>query len=96
MRKVSNYRDVNDLLYQKQLNQERISYQQKYTKRVSELSKSGVDASEHLNVERRLLAGVQSLENVREIIMGLTQAQPHLHEVLSRVLAMSDHGIAGQ
>merc|ERR1711991_837715 len=55
---------VNDLLYQKQL-----------------------------NVERRLLSGQQSLDNVKEIITGLTQMHPHLHEVLSRVLAMADPGI---
>jgi len=84
---------VNDLLYQKQLNQERISYQQKFAKRVGELSRSGIDSSEHLNIERRLLAGMQSLENVKEIVMGLRRVQPHLHEVLTRVLAMSEHGI---
>lgn len=84
---------VNDLLYQKQLNEERISYHQKYIKRLKELSASGIDPSQHLNVERRLLSGQQSLDNVKEIIIGLTQMHPHLHEVLSRVLAMSDPGI---
>merc|ERR1711916_230383 len=84
---------VNDLLYQKQLNEERISYYQKYIKRIKELSSSGIDPSQHLNVERRLLSGQQSLDNVKEIITGLTQMHPHLHEVLSRVLAMADPGI---
>ena len=84
---------VNDLLYQKQLNQERISYQQKYVKRIKELSGSGIDSSQHLNIERRLLSGQQSLDNVKEIINGLTNMHPHLHEVLSRVLTMADPGI---
>lgn len=84
---------VNDLLYQKQLNQERISYQQKYIKRIKDLSANGIDSTQHLNIERRLLSGVQSLDNVKEIIMGLTQMHPHLQEVLSRVLAMADPGI---
>ena len=82
--------EINDLLYQKQLNQERISYKQKYNKRLRELSQSGIDQSQSLQVERRLLTASQALENVREIIGNLKQAYPHLAEVLARVNSMAD------
>lgn len=81
---------MNDLLYQKQLNQERISYRQKYSKRLREITQTGVDISQALPVERRLLAASSALDNVREIISDLQQTNPHLHEVLSRVVAMTD------
>lgn len=81
---------VNDLLYQKQLNQERIAYHQKYAKRLRELSVNGIDPSQYLNVERRLLSGLVAVDNVKEIISGLSQQHPHLVEVLGRVMAMTD------
>jgi len=84
---------INDLLYQKQLGQERLTYRQKFVKRLKELSQIGVDPSQALQVERRLLSSTQSLENVKEIIMELIQLQPHLEEVLKRVITMTDPGI---
>ena len=82
--------EINDLLYQKQLNQERISYKQKYNKRLKELSQSGIDQSQSLQVERRLLTASQALDNVKEIIGSLQQSYPHLTEVLVRVSAMAE------
>lgn len=82
--------EINDLLYQKQLNQERISYKQKYNKRLRELSQTGIDQSQSLQVERRLLTAHQGLENVQEIIGSLKQMYPHLSEVLTRVSAMAE------
>lgn len=82
--------EINDLLYQKQLNQERISYKQKYNKRLRELSQTGIDQSQSLQVERRLLTAHQGLENVQEIIGSLKQTYPHLSEVLTRVSAMAE------
>ena len=82
--------EINDLLYQKQLNQERISYKQKYNKRLRELSQIGIDQSQSLQVERRLLTAHQGLENVQEIIGSLKQTYPHLSEVLTRVNAMAE------
>jgi chromosome segregation ATPase len=85
--------EINDLLYLKQLNQEKISYKQKYTKRLKDLSKIRVEPSQSLMVERRLLSSSQALDNVKEIIMGLQTAHPHLEEVLERVMAMTDPNI---
>jgi chromosome segregation ATPase len=81
--------EINDLLYQKQLNQERISYKQKYNKRLRELSQTGVDLSQSLQVERRLLAASQALENVQDIIVNIQESQPHLSDVLARVANMA-------
>ena len=85
---------INDLLYQKQLQQERISYKQKYAARLRELSQGpGVDMSQSLQVERRVLSASQALDNVREIIGELQSTFPHLKEVLQRVSAMTDPSI---
>ena len=86
--------EINDLLYQKQLNQERISYKQKYAKRLKELSQARVDSSQSLMLERRLLSSSQALDNVKEIILGLQAVHPHLKEVLERVAAMTDANIS--
>jgi hypothetical protein len=75
------------------LNQERIAYRQKYAKRIKELASSALETSQAMNVERKLLSGLQALDNVKEIVIGLIQLQPHLHEVLSRVLAMTDSSL---
>jgi hypothetical protein len=84
---------LNDFLYRKQLNQERISYHQKYFKRIKELSAVSIESSQHLNIERKLLSTLQSLENVKEILLGLSQLYPHLYEILERVLIMTDPSI---
>lgn len=85
---------INDLLYQKQLQQERISYKQKYASRLRDLSQSaGVDINSSLQVERRVLSATQALDNVREIIGELQTSFPHLSEVLERVAAMTDPSI---
>ena len=81
---------INDLLYRKQLNQERISYKNKYLKKVKELSSNGVEASQSLQIERRLLGATQGLENVVGIINDLEKAHPHLVDVLDRVKSMTD------
>jgi chromosome segregation ATPase len=81
---------INDLLYRKQLNQERIGYKNKYLKRVKELAHNGVDASQSLQIERRLLGANQGLENVVEIIADLEKTHPHLVDVLDRVKSMTD------
>merc|ERR1719453_766667 len=44
--------DINDLLYQKQLNQERISYKQKFVKRLKDYSTTGIDSSLSLQTQR--------------------------------------------
>lgn len=85
--------DINDLLYQKQLNQERISYRQKYVKRLKDYSATGIDISLTLQTQRRLLAASQALDNVKEIVVDLQRAHPHLTDVLERVMAMADPGI---
>jgi chromosome segregation ATPase len=84
--------EINDSLYQKQLNHERISYKQKFIKKMSELSNegNGIDGSKSLQIERRLLDATQGLDNVKEIIIELQTSNPHLTEVLDRVLAMCD------
>eukprot|EP00428_Durinskia_dybowskii_P061311 CAMPEP_0170368296 /NCGR_PEP_ID=MMETSP0117_2-20130122/7381_1 /TAXON_ID=400756 /ORGANISM="Durinskia baltica, Strain CSIRO CS-38" /LENGTH=919 /DNA_ID=CAMNT_0010622953 /DNA_START=50 /DNA_END=2809 /DNA_ORIENTATION=+ len=85
---------INDLLYQKQLQQERISYKQKYAARLRELSQGpGADINLSLQVERRVLSATQALDNVREIIGDLQATFPHLKEVLERVNAMTDPSI---
>jgi coiled-coil domain-containing protein 40 len=84
--------DINELLYNKQLNQENISYRQKYCKRLRELSQSGIDLSQSLQIERRLLSAQQAVENVKEIISDLRKTFPHLDEVLFRVQAMANPG----
>jgi septation ring formation regulator EzrA len=85
--------DINDLLYQKQLNQERISYRQKYVKRLKDFSATGIDISLTLQTQRRLLAASQALDNVKEIVVDLQRTHPHLTDVLERVMAMTDPGI---
>ena len=85
--------EINDLLYQKQLNQERMSYKQKYAKRLKDLAQSKVEPSQSLMLERRLLASSQALDNVKEIIIGLQSVHPHLAEVLERVVAMADPNV---
>ena len=84
--------DINDLLYKKQLNQERISYRQKFSKRLRDLSQSGVEQTQSLQVERKLLSASQALENVKAIVSDLQVMHPHLTEVLTRVAAMADPG----
>ena len=85
--------EINDLLYQKQLNQERISYKQKYSKRLRDLSQTGIDQSQSLQVERRLVSSSQALESVKEIVAYLQQSYPHLTEVLLRVNTMAESGL---
>eukprot|EP01041_Mallomonas_annulata_P004007 gene4007-7982_t len=86
--------EINDLLYQKQLGQERLTYRQKYVKKLKELSQGGgVEPSQALQVERKLLSASQALENVKEIIYDLQESHPHLQEVLRRVVTMADPGI---
>lgn len=85
--------DINDMLYQKQLNQERISYKQKFIKRLKDYASTGIDSSLSLQTQRRLLAASQALDNVKEIISELKTQSPHLSEVLDRVMAMTDPGI---
>jgi coiled-coil domain-containing protein 40 len=84
---------INDLLYQKQLNQERMSYKQKYAKRLKDLAQSRVEPSQSLMLERRLLSSSQALDNVKEIIIGLQSVHPHLAGVLERVVAMADPNV---
>lgn len=87
---------INDLLYQRQLHQERIAYRQKYLTRLKDYSSQvgvGVDPSQSLQIERRVLAASQALDNVKEIITDLSEQFPHLKDVLSRVDAMTDPGI---
>jgi coiled-coil domain-containing protein 40 len=81
---------INDLLYKKQLLQERISYRQKYCARLREVSQAGVDLNQALVVERKLLSSMQALDNVKEIILDLQSTFPHLKEVLERVFTMTD------
>ncbi len=81
---------INDLLYRKQLHQERISYKQKFSKRLKELGAVGVDQGQAMQVERKLLSSTQSLDNVRAIIGDLQNMHPHLTEVLSRVATMTE------
>ena len=81
---------INDLLYRKQLYQERISYKQKFSKRLKELSSVGVDQSQAMQVERKLVSSTQSLDNVRAIISDLQNMHPHLTEVLTRVATMTE------
>jgi coiled-coil domain-containing protein 40 len=85
--------EINDFLYQKQLNQERMSYKQKYAKRLKDLAQSRVEPSQSLMFERRLLSSSQALDNVKEIIVGLQSVHPHLAEVLERVVAMADPNV---
>jgi len=85
--------NINDLLYRKQLLQERIAYRQKYATRLREVSQAGIDLGQALPVERKLLSSVQALDNVKEIIEELQVSFPHLREVLERVQAMTDPGI---
>ena len=82
--------EINDLLYQKQLNQERTSYKQKYAKRLKDLSQMRVDPSQSLQVERKLLSSSQALANVKDIIFSLQSTHPHLVDVLERVAAMAN------
>ena len=82
--------EINDLLYQKQLNQERTSYKQKYAKRLKDLSQMRVDPSQSLQVERKLLSSSQALANVKDIILSLQSTHPHLVDVLERVAAMAN------
>lgn len=85
--------EINDLLYRKQLAQERTAYRQKFIKRMKELGQKGIDPAQALQVERRLLSASQALENVKEVILGLQESHPHLQEVLSRVLTMANPGL---
>ena len=82
--------DINDLLYKKQLNQERIAYRQKFSKRLRDLSQTGIEVAQTLQVERRLLSASQALENVSAIVGDLQNMHPHLSEVLTRVQAMAE------
>jgi coiled-coil domain-containing protein 40 len=88
--------DINDLLYQKQLNLERLAYQQKFVKRLKEYSQSGIDVSLTLQTQRRLLAASQALDNVKEIIYDLKNSNPHLNEILERVLEMTNTTLSFQ
>ena len=86
-------RQINDMLYQKQRSQERISYGQTYVKKIREFMSGSTEHSNALQAERRLLAGSQALENVRDIINDLQRLHPHLSEVLGRVYNMTDPGL---
>jgi chromosome segregation ATPase len=89
--------NINNLLYQKQLLQERISYRQKFSSKLKELTNTMPTSMNHadntahsLAVERKLISSLQSLDNVKEIIFELMNNFPHLKEVLERVMAMTD------
>lgn len=84
---------INDLLYEKQLHQERILYKHKYAARLRDISNAGIDASQSLQIERRVLSAAQALDNVKEIISELQSTFPHLKEVLQRVDTMTDPNI---
>ena len=84
---------INDLLYQKQLRQERIAYRLKYLKRLKAVTAAGIEPAQALAVERKLLSATQGLDNVRNIIFALQEAHPHLHEVLQLVATMTESGI---
>lgn len=86
-------RQINDMLYQKQRSQERNSYAQTYNKKLREYTSGNVEHSNALQAERRLLAGTQALENVRDIISDLQRLHPHLSDVLERVYNMTDPGL---
>jgi chromosome segregation ATPase len=82
---------INHLLYQKQLLQERISYRQKFSSKLKELTNGfNLDISQSLGVERKYISSTQALDNVKEIINELILQFPHLKEVLERVFAMTD------
>ncbi|CAM9524464.1 unnamed protein product, partial [Ectocarpus fasciculatus] len=83
-------KQINDMLYQKQRSQERISYGHTYIKKLREYMSGNVEHSNALQAERRLLAGSQALENVRDIINDLQRMHPHLTDVLERVYNMTD------
>lgn len=82
--------EVNDLLYKKQLNQERIAYKDKFLKRFKENVATGIDLTQSLQIERRLVSATQALDNVKEIIDNLTEEFPHLTDVFQRVSTMTD------
>jgi chromosome segregation ATPase len=82
--------DINDLLYQKQLSKERVAYRLKFSKRLKDLTNVGIDLTQSLPIERRLLSATQALENVKEIIGELQADHPHLNDVLERVNNMTD------
>lgn len=84
---------INDLLYTKQLNQERIAYKQKYARRLKDLSAEGVDSAQNIQIERRLLSATQALDNVKNIVTDLRESHPHLTDVLARVEGMTDPSI---
>ena len=87
--------EINDLLYQKQLLQERIMYRQKYVNKLKDyMTSGGIDSSQSLQIERRVLSASQALDNVREIITDLQLSFPHMKEVLQRVDAMTDPSIS--
>jgi chromosome segregation ATPase len=86
-------RQINEMLYQKQRNNERVSYCQTYLKKLRELMSSGVEHASALQAERRLLAATQALENVQDIARDLQRLHPHLADVLERVYKMTDPGI---
>lgn len=84
--------EINDNLYKKQLNNERISYKQKYIKRFQEVLSQGMitDNTKSLQIERKLLEATQGLDNIKEVIYDLQNINPHLTEVLERVLTMCE------
>jgi coiled-coil domain-containing protein 40 len=86
---------INDLLYQKQINGERIAYKQKYLKLVRESSsKEVIVFGQALQVERKLLVSSQALDNLRDLLTDLSGSYPHLQDVLARVQNMTDSGIS--
>lgn len=85
-------RQINDMLYQKQRNQERISYAQTYLKKLREYLNGNSETLNGLQAERRLLTANQALENVRDIIRDVQRIHPHLDDILERVFNMSDPG----
>lgn len=82
--------EINDLLYQKQLNQERLAYRDKFSRKFKEFMQVPIDVSQSLQIERRLVAATQGLESVKEIIVDLQDRHPHLFDVLQRVSYMAD------
>ena len=82
--------DVNDLLYHKQLNQERIAYREKFLRKLRENVQQGIDLTKSLQIERRLVAADQALQSVVDIVENLQNSYPHLLDVFQRVGNMTN------
>lgn len=82
--------DINDLLFQKQLQQEQIFYKQKFCKRNKELVASDNKISQSIMIDRSFLLAKQDLESLQDILYSLSSVYPHLYEVLQRVIKMTN------